>query len=146
VGPEQIRSHVEDALDALARLAYEIYELRGRSAGRDVEDWLRAEAQLLHPARIEIATTARGLRLRADVGGFRASELHVCVEPRRVTIVGQRRVARSRQPRTVIIAERRSERILRYVDLPLAVDAAQATAVLAKGVCELTLPRAAAAP
>jgi hypothetical protein len=31
---------------ALARLAYELYEQRGRADGRDSEDWLQAEAIL----------------------------------------------------------------------------------------------------
>lgn len=34
------------ARDAVARLAYHLYELRGRQDGHDMDDWLRAEAQL----------------------------------------------------------------------------------------------------
>jgi hypothetical protein len=29
-----------------ARLAYHLYEVRGRQHGHDIEDWLRAEEQL----------------------------------------------------------------------------------------------------
>lgn len=32
--------------DAVARRAYEIYESRGRTDGRNVEDWLQAEREL----------------------------------------------------------------------------------------------------
>ena len=32
--------------DEIARLAYRIYEARGRRDGRDVEDWLAAEREL----------------------------------------------------------------------------------------------------
>jgi hypothetical protein len=31
---------------AVARLAYELYEKRGRQDGHDVDDWLRAEREL----------------------------------------------------------------------------------------------------
>jgi len=34
--------------DEIARLAYELYEMRGRRDGHDVEDWLAAERQLVH--------------------------------------------------------------------------------------------------
>jgi len=37
--------------DEIARLAYEIYEARGQQDGRDVDDWLRAEQQLIHHYR-----------------------------------------------------------------------------------------------
>jgi HSP20 family molecular chaperone IbpA len=143
VASEEILGRVQQTLDVLARRAYEIFESKGRPAGRDLEDWLRAEMELLHPARIEISGTPRGLSVRAEVAGFRPSELHVCVEPRRVTIVGERRPAEKRAAGKAIYVERRSERILRFVDLPIAVDAARATAVLKAGVCEITLPRAA---
>jgi len=37
-----------DSLDrsAIARRAYELYELRGRTDGADLNDWLRAEQEL----------------------------------------------------------------------------------------------------
>jgi HSP20 family molecular chaperone IbpA len=143
VTPEAVLGRVQETLDALARRAYEIFETEGRVAGRDRENWLRAEMELLHPARLEIARTPRGLRLCAEVHGFRASDLHVCVEPHRVTIVAERREAGKRTSGKTIYSERRAERILRYVDLPVAVDAARATAVLKSGVCELSLPLAA---
>lgn len=34
--------------DEIARLAYELYESRGREDGQDIEDWLSAERQLTH--------------------------------------------------------------------------------------------------
>lgn len=36
--------------EAVARLAYHLYELRGRQDGHDIEDWLRAENQLVRVA------------------------------------------------------------------------------------------------
>jgi len=32
--------------DEIARLAYELYDLRGRRDGHDVDDWLSAEREL----------------------------------------------------------------------------------------------------
>jgi len=140
---EELQGHVRETLGALARRAYEIFESRGRRAGHDQEDWLRAELELLHPARVEISMTPQGLMLRAEVGGFAASELQVSVEPWRVTIVGERRRTGTRTAGKTIYSERRSERVLRFVDLPVAVDPSRATATFKAGVCELSLPRAA---
>jgi hypothetical protein len=42
--------HTDDAerpsRDEIARLAYELYEMRGRRDGHDVDDWLSAEREL----------------------------------------------------------------------------------------------------
>jgi hypothetical protein len=37
--------------DEIARLAYQLYETRGRQDGQDVDDWLSAERELLHHHR-----------------------------------------------------------------------------------------------
>ena len=37
--------------DEIARLAYQLYETRGRRDGRDVDDWLSAEQELAHHYR-----------------------------------------------------------------------------------------------
>ena len=37
--------------DMIRARAYELYENRGREPGRDEEDWLRAEHEILKPAR-----------------------------------------------------------------------------------------------
>lgn len=34
--------------DEVARLAYHLYEVRGRQDGYDIDDWLRAERELTH--------------------------------------------------------------------------------------------------
>ena len=36
--------------DMIRSRAYELYENRGREPGRDEEDWLRAEQEILNPA------------------------------------------------------------------------------------------------
>ena len=35
----------------IARLAYDFYEMRGRTDGHDVDDWLSAERELRHHYR-----------------------------------------------------------------------------------------------
>jgi hypothetical protein len=34
--------------EEIAQLAFSLYESRGRRAGHDIEDWLRAEQELVH--------------------------------------------------------------------------------------------------
>jgi hypothetical protein len=41
----------EDREEQIRRRAYELYELRGREDGHDVEDWLAAEAEITGTTR-----------------------------------------------------------------------------------------------
>ena len=44
--------------DTVARLAYELYEQRGRTDGRDLDDWLQAEVILRRGGRSGRASAA----------------------------------------------------------------------------------------
>jgi hypothetical protein len=61
---EQARSATTESAggtdrDALARLAYELYEQRGCADGRDLDDWLQAEVILRRGGRGGRASAAR---------------------------------------------------------------------------------------
>jgi H+-transporting ATPase len=53
-----------DSRELIARRAYEIYEERGRCDGDDINDWLRAEAEVKSALRPEKRRSAT-LRVRA---------------------------------------------------------------------------------
>ena len=45
---------IEELSSALAHRAYDIFESNGRAFGRDLENWLTAEKELLHPVHVNI--------------------------------------------------------------------------------------------
>jgi len=141
---------VSDAADAcaesIARRAFEIFQERGHTHGSDLDDWLRAEAELFHTAHLAVAETDEALAVSAEVPGFRAEELDVSVEPRRLRITGTRRTAPRKPIRRIIFSDRCSNRIFRALGLPVEVDPKKATAVLKDGILELTIPKAALIP
>ena len=47
--------------DEIARLAYHLYEFRGRRDGHDVDDWLFAERELAHHYQDASTTDALGV-------------------------------------------------------------------------------------
>ncbi len=76
---------------AIACRAHELFEARGRVHGHDVEDWRRAECELLCPISVWMAQSVDRVLVRAKVAGFGQNELEVSVEPRRVTIFGKKK-------------------------------------------------------
>jgi HSP20 family molecular chaperone IbpA len=129
--------------NSIARRAFEIYEHEGKIPGRDLENWFRAEAELLHPVDITIADEKGVMVLRAEVPGFNAQELAVRVEPTRLSIAGRRAFFESRNMNgDNYLKLYCAERIYRVVDLPATVDPARTEATLGFDVLELRLPKA----
>jgi len=88
---------IQDLSNSIARRAFEIFEDRGRAFGHDLEDWLRAESEFLHPIHLDIAESDDAVTVRAEVPGFSAEELEVGVEPHRLTISGKREANEERK-------------------------------------------------
>lgn len=123
--------------DAVARRAYEIFERRGRADGHHEEDWRQAEAELLYPLTVTVADAGPCLTVEAGVPGFDACDIEVCIEPRRVTIAGQRRSGGA--PDTGLQGW-----MFRAVELPEDVDTGDVSAAVQEGVVEVTLRKATA--
>jgi HSP20 family protein len=145
VPPADLFDRMGKLYDSVAHRAFELFESNGRSLGRDLEDWFRAEAELLHPAHVDISETGEGLAVRAEVPGFTAQDLEISIEPRRVTISGKRETKEERKDKKIIYQERCSDQIMRVIDLPVAVDGDKAAATVKDGILELNVPKAAPA-
>ncbi len=145
VEPQTLFARIEKIYDSIGRRAFELFESNGRVFGRDLDDWLKAEAELLHPVHVHIDETGQAFTVKAEVPGFSAKELEVSVEPRRVMISGKRESKEKRKKGETIYTERCSDELLRGIELPAEVNASKATATLKDGVLELELPKIAKA-
>ena len=145
VPPADLFDRMGKIYDSVARRAFELFEHNGRSLGRDLEDWLRAEAELLHPVPVDISDTEKELAVRAEVPGFTAKDLEISIEPRRLTISGKRETREERKDKKVIYREHCSDQIMRVVALPAAVDGERASATIKDGMLEVNMPKAAPA-
>jgi HSP20 family protein len=143
---EKILDHMQELHEMISRRAFELFEKGGGIFGRDLENWFKAESELLHPVNISIDETDEGLKVVAEVPGFKPEELEVSVEPRRLTITGKREDAKEEKKKgKTVYSERDSEMIMRVVELPMEVNTEAVVAVLKDGVLEFTMPKAAPA-
>jgi HSP20 family protein len=134
---------IQQTYDSIARRAFEIFENNGRWFGHELEDWCRAESELLHPVHLEVAESDDGLTVRAEVPGFNTKELEIDVEPNRLTIVGKHEAQEEKKKARTIYSERCANEILRVLDLPAQVDSSKASATLKDGILNIELPKAA---
>jgi len=134
---------IQNTYYSIARRAFEIFDNNGRWLGNDVENWLRAESELLQPVRLEVSESDDNLTVRAEVPGFNAKELEINVESRTLTITGKHETQEENKKGKTIYSERRAQEILRVVDLPTEVDSSKVNATLKDGILNIELPKAA---
>jgi HSP20 family protein len=141
-GPDgDVFQQMQQTYDSIARRAFEIFDNNGRWLGNDLGNWLRAEAELLQPVRLEIADSGDSLTVRAEVPGFNAKELDINLESRTLTITGKHETQEENKKGKTIYSERSSQEIMRVVELPAEVDASKVNATLKDGVLTIELPK-----
>lgn len=140
--PEQLFDRMEQLYNSIARRAFEIFEGNGRWFGHDMDDWLKAEAEVLHPMHLEIAEADDALTVKAEVPGFEAKELDIQVQGDHLAISGKHEAKEEAKKGKTIYSERCANEIFRSVTLPTEVDSTKVTAGLKDGVLTIGLPKA----
>jgi HSP20 family protein len=139
---ENLFDEMERIYDEIARRAFEIFEDEGGVFGRDLDHWLRAESELLHPVPIEVTETDDGFIIHAEVPGFSPKELDVSIEPRRITLTGKRESKEDKKKGKTIYRQQYADQLFRVVDLPAEINTEKVKATLENGVLALEMPKA----
>jgi HSP20 family protein len=142
-GPTDPWERFDNIYNSIARRAFELFEANGRWLGRDLDDWLRAEAEVLHPVHMEMRESEGGFTVQAEVPGFAAKDLEITVEPGCMKIAGKRETKEEEKKGKTIRSEWCADQILRFVDFPADVDTSKVSASLKDGILTLDLPKAA---
>jgi len=141
VAVESLTDKIESIYRSITERAYELFHGRGGVEGDALDDWFRAESELLKPMSVEILESDGDVIVHADVPGFRAADIELSVEPMRLTITGKHEESSERKIGERVYTERSSNQIYRTLALPAEVEPGKATATIADGVLTLTMAK-----
>ncbi|MBS1789962.1 MAG: Hsp20 family protein [Acidobacteria bacterium] len=141
VEAEKLLARLEEVTKAVAHRAYEFFEERGRQFGNELEDWFRAEAELLRYVPATMKEDENQYTIRAEVPGFKANEIKISVEPKRLILEGNSEQSAEEKSEKVVFSERRTHQFCRSFRLPVEVETDKVTANLKDGLLEITLPK-----
>ena len=138
---DYLLDRVKGVYESITHRAYEFFVNRGHQTGHDVEDWLRAEMELLRPVPVHIEVNETEIKVKAELPGFKAEDIEVSAEPRRLVIHGtqEKRIEEKKDDTTY--SEHHTGDVFRALELPEEIDPEQATAQLKDGLLEITMPR-----
>lgn len=134
---------VDRLFDQIRQRAFSLFENRGFSHGRDIEDWLAAERQILWSAPMELIENDKEFRVRIAAPGFEAKEIQVTALPDAIVVQAESERKHDKTEGEARISEFGSRKLYRRVDLPSPIDLDKTTAALDKGVLELVAAKAA---
>lgn len=146
VKPESHIDRLKQLQEAIARRAYDLFESRGYEHGRDFEDWLRAETEILRPVPIKISEAEDKLTLQAEMPGFKPEEIELSAEPRRLIIVGTPSQSAQQETENVFSREILAEDVIRSIDLPVEINPGKVRATFDDGTLNIALPKVAGNP
>ena len=135
-----------DVHSSICRRAFELFLSRKGKRGFDLDDWFRAESDLLHPSHVDVEDCDDVIVVRAEVPGFRSEELQFCVEPFRITIAGTREVSSHPIIRKMLYSDRCADQVFRIIYCPIELNSRNTTSSLREGILELEVPKARALP
>ena len=141
VEAEKLINRMEDLTKAVAHRAYEFFEERGHRLGNELEDWFRAESELMRYVPTTLKEDERQFTFQAEVPGFKAEEIKISAEPGRLIVEGDSEQKAEEKSDKVVFSERRANHFCRSFNLPTEIDPAKVTANLKNGVLEITLPK-----
>jgi len=140
--PDILHNGKNELHGMIARRAFQLFEGRGGSHGHDVDDWITAELELLRPYRHDLEESAEAFVFHAELPcTFTPDQLNVSVEPRRLTISGERELKVICVGDVPTHTEKRTERIFQTEELPADVDPSGARATLKGDLLEIMMPK-----
>jgi len=144
VEAERMFERFGEITKATAQRAFDFFRDRGGEMGRELEDWFKAENEILRPTPVEITESDENIFVKAAVAGFKPEQIEVSLD-RNVLIISGTAETNEEKPATDVVSrEWTSNRFYRQLTLPSEVVADKAIAKLADGMLELTLPKAVA--
>lgn len=126
----------ERLIDEITRRAYQRFEERGREHGRDLDDWLLTESDVLGAPAAEMTESKGEFQVAVALNGFKPTGISV-IAGSRDTIVTVKNGISDGLP---------SMKVMRHIRYPQLVEVETVRASFDNGILSITAAKAGAAP
>lgn len=133
---------MEKVYREISQRAFQFFDERGRTFGKELEDWFKAESEFLRPIAIELTENETEYLLRAEVPGYTEKDIELHVEPNRVVMRGNVESKREeKQEEATVYTEISNKNFFRQVNLLKEVDPNRTIANMKEGILTVTMPK-----
>ena len=124
--------------DRIACRAYDIFTNNGRTVGRELDDWLEAENELVWEPSIELSETDKEFVLDMAIPGVDAKDIDMEVTPDYLVVKAGSRHDHQEGKRKIHACEFESGNLFRSIQFPKKINPDRVKAELRNGILHLT--------
>jgi HSP20 family protein len=135
---ESIFDQLNDLQDRITKRAFEIFDGNGHIFGRDLEDWLQAERELVWKPSIELDEKDNEFRLQIATPGVDPKDIDIEANPEYVLVKAECHHEHKEDNGKVHICEFTAGNLFRSVRLPKKIDPDHVKAEFKNGMLTLT--------
>jgi HSP20 family molecular chaperone IbpA len=124
--------------DRVTQRAYEIFEQNGGASGSALENWTRAERELVWKPAFELSEKDGQFQLEAAIAGVEAKDIHVEVTAEDIILTADTQHRHSERKGMVHHCEFVTGKMFRSIHLPKKIDPDKVKAEFKNGLLRLT--------
>jgi HSP20 family protein len=135
---ESIFDEVNSLHERIMKRAFQIFDGNGQILGRDLEDWLQAERELVWKPAIELEEKDQEFHLQIAVPGVDPKDIDIEVTPEGILVKAETHHEHKEEKGKVHVCEFTSGNMFRSVRLPKKIDPDKVKAEFKNGMLSLT--------
>jgi HSP20 family protein len=138
-----IFDEIAKRFEAVRRRAFDLFEKRGRQLGHELEDWFRAERELLGWPAAELSERDGSYEIQITLAGFDAKDVEVTATPSEIIVHAAKEEEKTTKKGEVLWTEIGSNNVYRRFEVPNPIDVDKVTAKLENGLLRIHAPEGA---
>lgn len=132
---------IAERLQRVRRRAFELYEQRGRRTGHDLEDWVRAEHEIMGCRAAQLTEINGEYEIEVALPGFLPSQIGVAASSTAIAVHARGRPEATNAPVRVLWSNFGSRDVYRLFQMPQQIDACTAQATLDRGMLKIIVAK-----
>ena len=137
-------SEITKQLEAIERRAFDLFEKRGCELGHDLEDWMKAEQDVVWSPLSELVDEGKNFKARMALPGFDAKDVHVSATEDAIVVKADATHTHEEKNGKVCFCEFSRNNLFRRLALPSSIDLDNVSASLENGILQVIAPKVAA--
>jgi len=141
-----IFEEISKRFNEIRQRALDLFEKRGRQIGHELDDWLKAEREILGrwPAA-ELKEKDGAYEFEMTLPGYHPKEVSITATPNEIIVHAETKHEKKTSEGTVLWTEFGSNNVYRHVELPEPIDVDKTSATLENGLLRIAAAKAPAA-
>jgi len=135
---ESIFDELNKMPDRIMKRAFEIFDGNGHAFGKDIDDWLQAERELVWKPAIELQEKDNEIHLQIATPGIDPKDIDIEVTPEDILVKAETHHEHKEDKGEVHVCEFTSGNMFRSVHLPKKIDPDKVKAEFKNGMLSLT--------